>query len=79
MASTRTLAPASRPLPDIMTVRHKGLHMMCGARTRTQTAPPSSSDERLKEKTESGYEVTVVGAVDERPNRWWAGRGRVPH
>eukprot|EP00966_Prymnesium_polylepis_P217767 5039871-Prymnesium_polylepis.1 len=34
---------------------------------------------RLKEKTESGYEVTVVGAVAERPNRWWAGRGRVPH
>eukprot|EP00966_Prymnesium_polylepis_P103184 2390124-Prymnesium_polylepis.1 len=30
---------------------------------------------RLKEKTESGYEVTVVGAFAERPNRWCAGRG----
>eukprot|EP00966_Prymnesium_polylepis_P079173 1835017-Prymnesium_polylepis.1 len=28
---------------------------------------------------ESGYEVTVVAAVAERPNRWWAGRGRVQH
>ena len=40
MESTRTLAPASRSLPDIMTGRRTGLHVMCGARTLTQTAPP---------------------------------------
>ena len=40
MEPTRTLAPASRSLPDIMTGRRTGLHVMCGARTLTQTAPP---------------------------------------
>eukprot|EP00966_Prymnesium_polylepis_P153052 3535726-Prymnesium_polylepis.1 len=34
---------------------------------------------KKRRRVGSGYEVTVVGAVAERPNRWWAGRGRVPH